>query len=137
MSDRPTMTTWEDADGPIWGEYSFMTDRTWLDETDDPTVAIRTDWVAVRRREIHRSEWGPTCPNCRGGGKADDGATCGRCEGRCVVDTIEQVTADHSWPDQAAASAIEAVADTLDFAPLAQACLRRIAAGIRDRGEGQ
>lgn len=143
MSDRPTMTTWEDADGPIWDEYSFMTNREWLDETEDPTVAICTDWVAVRQQTIWRSDLNPLCPVCHGDG-SDQHGDCARCEGEGSVDTIEQVTADHSWPDQPAASDIEAVADDLgvvlnphdpfDEVADAVARLRRIAAGIRDRG---
>lgn len=142
--DRPTLTTWEMADGePIWGEFDFMTDRLWIDEGDwdEPVEFVRTEWVAVRRTKSWRSEDRPACP-------------------------VERVLDDERWPvnpprDPAAsapldelvamniAGDIEAVADRIDRAhetlsaqvegdastrfeiESAIADLRRIAAGIR------
>lgn len=97
MTERPTMDTWELKDGLIHGEHRYTTDREWLDETDDATDVVHTEWVAVRRREIHRSEWGPTCPNCRGDG-SDRHGDCPECDGEGTVAATETVTGDEHWP---------------------------------------
>lgn len=83
---RPTMTTFQRADGKDIGDYTLVMNEEYFTEDEEGAWVIKTEWSVARRELL----WlGPIplaiCEPCKGEGVSEGGYDCPACEGEGTV----------------------------------------------------
>lgn len=101
VDDAEPWTTYKMADGSlIWGEYEWVSDTNFFDDSDEELQVVRERWVCIERETITLNHVN-RCPNCgvdlaETGVKVEDDSPPVFCSSECYDEDIATKLADEA-----------------------------------------